>query len=72
MRKRASKVHRKTTETEVRLSLCIDGNGKAEVKTGIPFMDHMLTLFAKHGLFDLEIEATSVCRLSKRPGVVIS
>lgn len=58
MRKRASKVHRKTTETEVRLSLCIDGNGKAEVKTGIPFMDHMLTLFAKHGLFDLEIEAT--------------
>ena len=58
MRKRASKVHRKTTETEVQLSLCLDGNGKAVVKTGIPFMDHMVTLFAKHGLFDLEIEAT--------------
>jgi len=58
MRKRASKVHRKTTETEVQLLLSIDGSGEAAVKTGIPFMDHMLTLFAKHGLFDLEIEAT--------------
>ena len=57
MRKRVSKVHRKTTETEVQLSLCLDGNGKAVVKTGIPFMDHMVTLFVKHGLFDLEIEA---------------
>lgn len=58
MRKRASKVRRKTTETEVQLLLSIDGSGEAAVKTGIPFMDHMLALFAKHGLFDLEIEGT--------------
>ena len=58
MKKRASKVRRKTTETAVQLSLCLDGSGEASVKTGIPFMDHMLALFAKHGLFDMEIEAT--------------
>ncbi|NQT84609.1 imidazoleglycerol-phosphate dehydratase HisB [bacterium] len=57
MTKRASKVHRKTTETDVQVSLQLDGTGESAVKTGIPFMDHMLSLFAKHGLFDLEIEA---------------
>ena len=58
MTKRASKVHRKTSETDVQVSLQLDGTGESAVKTGIPFMDHMLSLFAKHGLFDLEIEAT--------------
>jgi len=57
-KKRASRVHRKTTETDVTVSLCLDGKGEANVRTGIPFMDHMLSLFAKHGLFDLEIKAT--------------
>lgn len=55
--KRTAKVKRKTTETDIALSLNIDGTGKAKVKTGIAFLDHMLTLFAKHGLFDLEIKA---------------
>jgi len=58
MTKRASRVCRKTTETGVEVSLSLDGSGVCEVKTGIPFMDHMLSLFAKHGLFDLEIAAT--------------
>jgi imidazoleglycerol-phosphate dehydratase len=53
---RASRVHRKTTETDVTISLCVEGKGDGHVKTGIPFMDHMLSLFAKHGLFDLTIK----------------
>lgn len=50
---RISSIHRKTKETEIELSLCIDGTGKAEIDTGIGFLDHMLTGFARHGLFDL-------------------
>lgn len=49
---------RLTTETKIRATVTIDGAGKAQVKTGIPFMDHMLTLAAKHGYFDLEIDAS--------------
>jgi imidazoleglycerol-phosphate dehydratase len=56
--KRSSRVRRKTTETDVSISLNLDGTGEAQVKTGMPFMDHMLSLFAKHGLFDLRIEGT--------------
>jgi len=55
--KRIAKIKRKTTETDIALTLNIDGTGKAKVKTGIGFLDHMLILFAKHGLFDLEIKA---------------
>jgi imidazoleglycerol-phosphate dehydratase len=55
--KRQSKKYRKTSETEISLALGLDGKGGAKVKTGIPFFDHMLNLFAKHGLFDLEVEA---------------
>ena len=54
---RSAKVERKTRETDIKLSLNLDGNGKSAVNTGIPFMDHMLELFARHGFFDLEIEA---------------
>ncbi len=57
MAKRSAKVLRKTGETNVSLSLNIDGKGKSAVKTGIPFFDHMLTLFAKHGIFDLKLAA---------------
>jgi imidazoleglycerol-phosphate dehydratase len=57
MPKRTSTVKRKTGETNISLSLNIDGKGKSAVKTGIPFFDHMLTLFAKHGLFDLKLSA---------------
>lgn len=48
-------VERKTAETKIELTLSIDGTGRSKVDTGVPFFDHMLTLFAKHGLFDLEV-----------------
>jgi imidazoleglycerol-phosphate dehydratase len=51
---RTANVQRKTRETEVRVSLNLDGNGRAKISTGLPFLDHMLELFSKHGLFDLE------------------
>lgn len=50
---RESKIVRKTAETDIELSLNLDGTGKSEVKTGCGFLDHMLTLFASHGRFDL-------------------
>jgi imidazoleglycerol-phosphate dehydratase len=52
---REARVTRKTKETEVRLKLSLDGAGRARISTGLPFLDHMLELFAKHGLFNLEI-----------------
>ena len=57
-KKRTSEQHRKTAETDIHMILNVDGSGKAEVRTGVPFLDHMLTLFAKHGLFDLMVKAT--------------
>lgn len=48
---------RNTAETRISLNLNIDGSGKSDIDTGIPFFDHMLTLFARHGLFDLELKA---------------
>jgi imidazoleglycerol-phosphate dehydratase len=48
---------RKTGETEVKLILNVDGSGNAELTTGVPFLEHMLTLFARHGFFDLTINA---------------
>lgn len=54
---RLASVVRKTAETDISLSLAIDGQGTSEIDTGIPFFDHMLTLFAKHGLFDLTVKA---------------
>lgn len=56
MTRRASVV-RKTTETDVRIDLVLDGSGHHQVETGIPFFDHMLAQVARHGLFDLEIRA---------------
>ena len=55
--KRKSEVARKTKETDIKVAIEIDGSGEASVSTGIPFLDHMLTLFAKHGLFNLEVAA---------------
>ena len=52
---RTAEVHRKTKETDVRVVLNLDGNGQSRVSTGLPFLDHMLDLFARHGLFDLEV-----------------
>lgn len=50
-------LRRRTQETDIRVHLNLDGRGQASVKTGIPFLDHMLTSLAKHGLFDLKIHA---------------
>ncbi|MBR6512439.1 MAG: imidazoleglycerol-phosphate dehydratase HisB [Clostridia bacterium] len=52
---RSYELKRKTAETGIELSLCLDGTGKISIDTGIGFMDHMLTLFAKHGGFDLTL-----------------
>ena len=54
---REATIHRKTLETDVRLALGLDGSGKTNVQTNCGFLDHMLTLFAAHALFDLEIFA---------------
>src|SRR2546425_3005758 len=58
MKKRSAKVQRHTAETQIALALTIDGTGKADTKTGVPFFDHMLTLLAKHSLCNLKIRAT--------------
>ena len=55
---RKASLHRKTKETEIRLELNLDGSGVHEIKTGIPFMDHMLTLMAAHGFMDLKVRAS--------------
>jgi imidazoleglycerol-phosphate dehydratase len=55
--KRTGKVKRKTKETNIVIKLAIDGDGEYSISTGIPFFDHMLHLFAKHGFFNLQIEA---------------
>ena len=54
---RTATVDRKTGETDIKLTLSLDGMGTPEIRTGIPFFDHMLTLFARHGLFDLTVLA---------------
>jgi len=55
---RRTDVHRVTRETDIRLSLDLDGTGKTTIETGIPFFDHMLDSFARHGRFDLSIGVT--------------
>lgn len=54
---RKAEIRRKTQETDVRVRLQLDGRGRASIKTGLPFLDHMLTGLAKHGLMDLDIQA---------------
>ena len=53
---REAEVRRRTKETDVRVRLSLDGTGQSQVSTGVAFLDHMLELFARHGLFDLEVE----------------
>lgn len=53
--KRLGSITRQTAETDISLTLCIDGSGTSSINTGCGFMDHMLTLFAKHGGFDLTV-----------------
>ncbi len=58
MGERSAEIVRTTRETEIRLSLDLDGAGRAEVATGVGFLDHMLELFARHALFDLSVTCT--------------
>jgi imidazoleglycerol-phosphate dehydratase len=55
---RTANINRKTNETDISLKLVIDGSGKNEIATGCGFLDHMLTLFATHGKFDIELKCT--------------
>ena len=55
---RDAKISRTTKETDINLSLSIDGQGKASINTGVAFLDHMLTLWTVHGFFDLDLDAT--------------
>ena len=55
MNTRRAAIHRATNETRIAVTLNIDGTGKSSIKTGIPFFDHMLTLFAKHAVVDLQL-----------------
>jgi imidazoleglycerol-phosphate dehydratase len=57
MKARKASVKRKTSETNIQLEFTVDGKGSSRVDTQIPFLDHMLTLLAKHGLFDLKLKA---------------
>lgn len=52
---RTAEINRKTNETDIKLSLDLDGTGKCEINSGVGFLDHMLTLFARHGRFDLKL-----------------
>lgn len=52
---RTANIARKTAETDISLAICLDGKGESDIQTGCGFLDHMLTLFAKHGRFDLKI-----------------
>jgi imidazoleglycerol-phosphate dehydratase len=58
MKARQAKIARNTKETRITVSLNLDGKGKSSVRTGIPFFDHMLTLFAKHAVVDLQLRCT--------------
>ena len=58
MKKRKNNLYRKTSETEIEISLNIDGTGKYNVQTGVEFFDHMLESFARHGFFDLAVKAS--------------
>jgi imidazoleglycerol-phosphate dehydratase len=55
--RRTARVERKTKETEISVRVNVDGTGKASIDTGVPFLDHMLDSFARHGFFDLEVRA---------------
>lgn len=58
MEQRAATIERKTKETDISLTINLDGTGENEIATGIPFFDHMLNGFARHGLFDLKVHVT--------------
>src|SRR5260364_431807 len=58
MTNRVGRAQRATSESDITVSIDLDGTGKSDISTGLPFFDHMLTAFATHGLFDLRVKAT--------------
>lgn len=60
MQNRIGSCKRKTKETDIELTINLDGQGKNQIDTGIPFFDHMLDGFARHGLFDLNVKVTEI------------
>ena len=67
--KRGGRIKRTTKETKIELSLGLDGSGTAKVSSGNGFMDHMLTLFARHGLFDLEMHCKGDTEVDLHPSI---
>jgi len=55
---RSAKIERTTLETSISLELSLDGSGRAELQTGLPFLEHMLSLWCRHGFFDLSLQAS--------------
>ena len=60
MKSRTTRINRKTKETEVLVDVNLDGNGKISIKTGLPFLDHLITSLAKHAMLDLKLNAKSM------------
>ena len=60
MKSRTARINRKTKETEVLVEVNLDGNGKISIKTGLPFLDHLITSLAKHAMLDLKLNAKSM------------
>ena len=71
MSKRVASIERNTSETQIALSLNIDGSGNYKNETPVPFLNHMLDLFAKHALVDLEIKATGDVEVDYRVGNLV-
>ncbi len=58
---RSASISRKTAETDVSVSVALDGTGQSSIATGIGFLDHMLELLARHALFDIEAKVVAIC-----------
>ena len=66
MQARQATIHRKTSETDIKLFLCLDGEGNAQVDTGIGFFDHMLVAFGVHGGFGSKMSVSYLVRLLRK------
>src|SRR5574337_250057 len=60
MKSRTARINRKTKETEVLVEVNLDGKGKISIKTGLPFLDHLITSLSKHAMLDLKLSAKSI------------
>ena len=61
---RTAEITRNTNETQIRVAINLDGTGRQQLNTGVPFLDHMLDQIARHGMIDLEVEAVGDLHLS--------